>query len=327
MTDTMSTHHSEPESAPARSASTRNGSSIACSICQAVYAPAQVYEYLLQAPRVALESAFMSMCHFCFRCRRPACPSCWDYVHGVCGSCALEANLPFRLPSTPLQGVLFPPVRQAQLKHKRAVQTRLICVRPGKFQNGTSIDSAETLLINTVATEDIPHQKKMSGATLDTKPSEQSSSKEIPLPATRSIAQSAQVNIDEIVTRPETYKNVDIDKITTKPESRNNAISIDEIATRPEPFRTFSETATKPEPRNGITINKFVTRAGRRRSISRQIERAIVSILLALLLFVVVLIVLAEISQGANTITLQITHINIRVEIAYILQLIRQVFS
>jgi hypothetical protein len=117
---------------------------VECQTCQAVYAPAEAYRYLSQAPQVALESALMSMCHFCFRCRRPACPQCWDTVHGVCGECSQEANLPFRAQAAPLRGVLFPIARQAQLRRKQRDVIRLICIIPGRFQKLAPIDEAET---------------------------------------------------------------------------------------------------------------------------------------------------------------------------------------
>ena len=68
---------------------------ISCSICQAVYAPARLHSYLLQAPPIALESAFLGMCHFCFRCRRPSCPNCWDAIRAVCGQCTAKLTFPF----------------------------------------------------------------------------------------------------------------------------------------------------------------------------------------------------------------------------------------
>ncbi len=80
-------------------------SSVSCIICQAAYAPARQRGDLMKASPLALESAFMSMCHFCFRCRRPSCPECWDYIHGLCGACTQEGQLPFRtdfLPSMAL---------------------------------------------------------------------------------------------------------------------------------------------------------------------------------------------------------------------------------
>jgi hypothetical protein len=106
---------------------------VTCVICQAVYVPSQGCEYLALTSSIALESALMSMSHFCFRCRRPACPQCWDEMHGVCGACAQDAHLPFRSASAPLSGTLFTasPQTQGQSKHKLSP---LICIRYGKFQ-------------------------------------------------------------------------------------------------------------------------------------------------------------------------------------------------
>src|SRR5690349_7647959 len=85
---------------------------IACSICEAVYAPAPQQTLFLQYEQGALEATFMGICHFCFRCRRAACPQCWDEMHGVCGACVQEAGLPFRETATPLDGLVFPPAVQ-----------------------------------------------------------------------------------------------------------------------------------------------------------------------------------------------------------------------
>lgn len=113
------------------------GRTVTCVICEAVYMPSQAYEYLSLTSSVALESALMSMSHFCFRCRRPACPQCWDEIHGVCGACVQDAHLPFRRASAPLKGALFAaaPQTQGQSKHKRAP---LVCVRHGRFQRPTT---------------------------------------------------------------------------------------------------------------------------------------------------------------------------------------------
>lgn len=109
------------------------GGTISCAICEAVYAPARSYEQLALASSIALESAFMSMCHFCFRCRRPACPGCWDDVHGICGACGRETDLPFRAATTPLGAVLFTNSRQAQMERERTPPAPLLCVQPGTF--------------------------------------------------------------------------------------------------------------------------------------------------------------------------------------------------
>ncbi len=309
MTNTISRYHPEPKT---RSASTRSRNTITCNICQAVYAPAQEYEYLLQAPYMALESAFMSMCHFCFRCRRPACPHCWDYVHGVCGTCTLEANLPFRSQGTPLRGIFFPPMRQIPFRHKRGSQTRLICIHAGRFQNVAPIDSAETSHIKTITTPKTSHQAQLANATQKIKTTQTQTQSSLP-PTTRTITPPTTVNIDEIDTKPGPRHHPPIDEIDTKPGPRHHP-PIDEID-------------TKPGPRHHPSIDEIDTKPGRRKSFTRHTERIITSILFALLLFIVLLIVLAEAFASWNAIILKLVHIDIRTEIAYIIQLIRQVFS
>jgi hypothetical protein len=142
--EAMSTQQSAHRMPPAEPvARTRT---IACDICHAVYSPAQDHIYLIQAPASALEAAFMSMCHFCFRCRRPSCPACWDYVHGVCASCVQEMRLPFREELSPLSGTFFPPMRHAQETRVIATPTPLTCIEAGLFQSidHSTIEKATT---------------------------------------------------------------------------------------------------------------------------------------------------------------------------------------
>jgi hypothetical protein len=111
----------------------QNKRTVSCMICQAIYAPSQLRSDLLQASPLVLESTFMSMCHFCFRCRRLSCPDCWDDVHGLCASCDLEARLPLRAELPPLYGTLLPPQRQAQIQPPSTVASPLLLVRPGAY--------------------------------------------------------------------------------------------------------------------------------------------------------------------------------------------------
>ena len=109
---------------------------ITCVICEASYAPSDLYQRFLQGSPVVLESAYMSMCHFCFRCRRPACPECWDAVHGICGACVQEAGLPFRTQVKPLDGILLPPVTPtspAEAVQENTASSLFVCVKHGKF--------------------------------------------------------------------------------------------------------------------------------------------------------------------------------------------------
>ena len=126
--------HPDPQSETAAG----TGPTITCSICDAVYAPSPQQAPFLQYTQGALEATFMGTCHFCFRCRRAACPQCWDEVHGVCGSCVQEAGLPFRIPATPLDGLMFPPPSQASFMAVQPQSSSLfVPVRTGRFYSDT----------------------------------------------------------------------------------------------------------------------------------------------------------------------------------------------
>lgn len=108
-----------------------------CAICKAAYAPSHRHAPLLQT--ASLESAFLSMCHFCFRCRRPACPDCWDEVHGICGACVQEVHLPFRTSLAPLGSTSSVPLRTVQSARVYPALSPLVCVCPGCFQMAVSL--------------------------------------------------------------------------------------------------------------------------------------------------------------------------------------------
>jgi len=206
---------------------------LACTICSAQYAPAQSHAHLLQAPRIASESAFMSMCHFCFRCRRPACPLCWDDVHGICGACVEEVRLPFRQDVRPLpfDSTLLIGSR-AHAQQRPHASFPLLCVSPGRFQ-----------------TEVVKEVLPVSSAT----------------------------------TIPEEHTIAAAKRPLIAPEKRENSVSM-----------------------------------------GRRIERVVTLLLALLLLCIAVLIVVASFSEAANTAIAQSLHVDIRMEIEYLLQLIQQ---
>ena len=106
---------------------------VMCPICKALYTPTPAHQQLTLAPHIVLESAFMSMCHFCFRCRRAACPDCWDAIHGVCGACVKEARLPFRTQVEPLSNAMPPLSPQQQVGESIHAASVLVCIQHGQF--------------------------------------------------------------------------------------------------------------------------------------------------------------------------------------------------
>jgi hypothetical protein len=149
---------------------------ITCNICRASYASLQAQQEPAQAFPRALELAFMSACHYCFRCRRPACPQCWDDVHGVCGACVEEAHLPFRTEVDPLADLAFPPPQRTQTSQQAEVLSMLVCVKPGRFQaEPKQLNFVSTDPINAMTVEPTNTQLKVTSAKLKIPPTPEQS--------------------------------------------------------------------------------------------------------------------------------------------------------
>jgi hypothetical protein len=248
---------------PRHSSAIETTGTIACVICKAEYAPSQLYGYLLQAPPIALESAFMSMCHFCFRCRRPACPHCWDGLHGICGECTEDARLPFRSDVGPLQGALFAPPYQPQKSQEGPDLFPLVCVRHGRFQKQGEIS-------------------KQHNARRDERPPKH---KQQPLPGEIAQAEHAETEL-----------------------SSTSMKDITELITRPDNYQDVIELDTQPaiQPRRTSSTESVVT-----------------IVLILILLFIVAIVILALLSPSFNSSVSGRLHVDIQAEIAYLLQLIR----
>lgn len=189
----------------------------------------------------------MGMCHFCFRCRRPACPGCWDDVHGVCGLCAQEAHLPFRAASPPLGKLLFAPARQAQLTRERPLPAAFVCVQPGCLQESAPIDMITTMPVKTTAQRQAEQEEK-------------------------------QRQGQPVAQAPIVAPSPNVDQLPTRPQRGRRAV--------------------------------------------RNIERALTIVLLVMLLTIIALIIVTSVSADANTFIASTLHVDIRAEIAYLLQLI-----
>jgi len=195
----------------------------------------------------------MSMCHFCFRCRRPACPLCWDDVHSICGACVEEVHLPFRREGEPL------PMNSSLLKTTpqrspaKPQNFPLVCVSPGRFH--------------------------------------------ALLPATERAVITEPVNA------------APIEQLSVMPT----------VPPTPLP-REERETPTQEADTHPVSVAKQAHR-GR---IWQHIER-IMTLLLGIIVFLIaILIFVASLSQQANTFIAHVLHVDIRMEIEYLLQQIQQ---
>lgn len=315
LTDTQSRYYPEPTGHRAKKGPTNT---VACRICEAVYTPSQDHAYLLQAPPMVLESALMSMCHFCFRCRRPACPHCWDNVHGVCGECCQEADLPFRAQAAPLRGVLFATTRQAQLRRKHATPVRLICIRSGRFQSAASIDTAETFPLQNAIIPPRASAARQIHAELAHPEKPQihpETEKRLSVPPRRRIT----IEIDDLETRPPRVEApIDVDQIETQPPPRIRRASAQrELADIPTHVNKIRyKTAT-------IAADTFEFETPRH-TFGSVVETIITALLFIILLCIVILVMLAMFSMDANTLIQNHLHIDIRAEVTALWQLISQ---
>ena len=244
---------------------------IICPICDAVYAPSHLHSSFLLIPSEALESAFMSMCHFCFRCRRPSCPQCWDGVHGVCGDCVRQTHLSFRTQAVPLNGMRFPPLPLQETPYEEVSSSLLVCMKPGRFQQ-------EAVLANGVTIEAVKTTEKISDRLPESRedvvmwlPAKQ------PQPVTEpvAVAEAAQMEDDDEVRGGEAGE----------------------------------ERAQPPHP----VLRVF-----------RVLERVLTVLALVALLAIIALVALAQYSDAANTLIIQVLHIDIRAEVAYLVHIMQQ---
>jgi hypothetical protein len=197
---------------PSPSSTSSTEGTITCIICQAVYAPSRLHTYLLQAPPIALESAFMSMCHFCFRCRRPSCPNCWDAVHAICGQCTRDTHVPFRVDTPSFEGTSHLSTHANFPMDDQSTPPSLVPVQPGRFPEPlpsrtpfpVSVQSAGTSVISfPIDIDDITTRPDRNG--------------------------------DEVATRPDQGKVLDIDAIETRPDHSGSlqSLQIGKIQTHP----------------------------------------------------------------------------------------------
>ena len=247
---------------------------ITCPICGAVYAPSLTQVSFLQASAEMLESAFMSMCHFCFRCRRPACPQCWDSVHGVCGDCVREAHLSFRAEAAPLDGLLFHPLQRQEYGQQEVAAALLTYVKPGRF--------LQTEMPVHTATEP-------AGMVEDFVPA--------PLPNLHTETKDAPGNTISVLPAPEISQRATEKVATAQTEKADGGENGDDEA--------------ESRPRTVVRVLHVI-------------ERVLTVVALFLLLAIIALVVVAQASATANTLILQVLHVDIRAEVAYLVHLVQQ---
>jgi hypothetical protein len=259
---------------------------VSCALCGAIYAPSHLHQELRLASPSVLEAALMSMSHFCFRCRRAACPECWDHVHGICGACVEEVGLPFRRDPPPLEGALFPPrpLTQSDEEPPRESDPLLSCVQAGRFR-AVAPPSSFIAAIETVETKQVS-------------PSQLEAITPVPLRPTAS-EEDYRAEVAEIPTLPPP-------RLTAAGEHARDQ----QNATRPAPPEKSLAPARPLPPGN--------RRAGPSPRFS--LRRSLSPVLLTLLAVVLTVVLLAELSPDLNALLVRLLHIDIRAAIDTFLQ-------
>lgn len=308
---------------------------VTCSICRAVYVPAE--EQQMKSSAVLLETAFLEICHFCFRCQRPACPQCWNPIHHVCASCGEEARLPFCSPVPSLEGLAFLPGRTA-----RAGVLSFVCQRNGRFyipaqasshpvsypaSPSPTVDAGEPAVAEVLPTLQQPDQsapaasesypiwlqeafrQKTDGSSSLTPAvplAQQGESAPTPLLATPVYAwpQTGQTNWPQMAPVPQQPVAPVALQALPAPTMQQPAAAV------PAPI---VESQREIQSQESSSDEEF--------SLLERVENILIVITSFLLLAVVLMIVLSISSAQVNAFFLHLLHIDIRAEIAYLLQL------
>jgi hypothetical protein len=318
---------------------------VACSVCRAVYIPS--CDQQDQCTAVLLETAFLDVCHACFRCQRPACPQCWNPIHHTCASCCEEAHLPFRGPVPSLEGLVFLPLTTSP----HPAQTHNIsffCQRNGRFYSPESApaepasqeisvkervtsDALPALQLDPVDSAPAPvinssypvWLQEVLGRKTDEQPAPSLVNPEQLAPSLVNIRQPVR-NVTTTSAPPEVPLAWSQTSQTYWPQM---APTGQPQAVPPEPPRLPvmmqqpAPVLPAPTPESQSEATPQDQETNEEISLLERIENALIVLTSILLLAVVLMIVLSICFAQVNTFFLTLVHIDIRTEIAYLLQL------
>lgn len=295
---------------------------VSCLVCHAVYIPSSRQQEIVRGPESLLESAFLTICHFCFRCQRPACPQCWNPIHHACASCSEEARLPFRSPVPSLEGLIF----SAQPTSQETALS-FTCLRDGNFYVPASSASAESLEPRVASAPSSSAYPVTSGdlPALRANSATSAASSSYPAWLQEAMSQSRETqNSGPLASVSGSWENTFAggsaqtgslalpSHTTSRPAWLPAAPALPAIPALPPiaipPQREQSETEDDDEEEEEI-------------SLFERIENVLIIVISALLLAILLMIVLALSSADMNTFFFHILHIDIRTEILYLLQL------
>lgn len=288
---------------------------VSCPVCRAVYIPSWRQERE-RASLTVLESAFLSICHFCFRCQRPACPQCWNPIHCACASCSEEAQLPFRSPVPSLEGLIFS--CPAGTSSEQSAPRSFTCLRNGSFYfpdpGRRAKDPQDEQSSSPVTSADLPALQSNSEPQAPFDP-----------PWLREMLnQRREEQVGEPVSRPTgqwangaawPVQALNVSPHTSGPEWAPAAQVLPPMPVLPM-LSAEVQAATSQERENEQEEDDEGI------SLFERVENVLIIVLSTILLAIVLMLVLALSFPQMNTFFYQLIHIDIRTEILYLLQLI-----
>ncbi len=320
---------------------------VACPVCRAVYVPSREQQDCSSA--LLLETAFLEVCHFCFRCQRPACPQCWNPVHHSCASCCEEARLPFRGPVPALEGLVFLPL-SSHSAQSNAIS--FVCQRNGRFY------TPEPVLPDAASQKTSTSSAPVSASVAATSQAATSGALPVLPPAQSAPAQALTgtypVWLQEVLGQKTGETSMPAPAGTEQPadpmsasvSSASAPISWTQTNWPPQAAPAGAQSGVLPAPAQPVTrvesplpasssasepapipesqrevIDSLEQEGGEEISLFERIENILIVLTSILLLAVVLMIVLSICFAQVNTFFLALIHIDIRTEIAYLLQM------
>ena len=299
---------------------------VACMICHAIYTPSTNQPQLAHAPQSVLESALLGMCHFCFRCRRPSCPFCWDAVHGICGSCVLETGLPFRSEVPPLSGTWLPPMRQGQPATNNGAAYPLVGIQSGHLE-GLASRTVQPGLAHPVAPgmsmmppQVSPVAGGFPGVAATFPQNIQNVQNAQPMPPMPPMPPMMQP--PPIPRTPDAAQGTR-NASTSKRAKLAKAMEEDHLA----PYYIYIDDGEDVVVDGSEQQKQVDTDVSPSVHPMRKIERAVTLLLLVVIALLMITIIAASFSSQVNGYIAQAVHIDIRAEITYLWQLLAQLLS
>jgi hypothetical protein len=274
-----------------------------CPVCRAVYVPSAQQQEIMRNSSLRLEAAFLHVCHFCFRCQRPACPQCWSQEYSLCALCGEAAHLPFRSPLSSFEGLIFSPPAYPQITSKGHMS--FVCLRNGRFYASDRVSSKSTSATFVTPSRLLGKQEASVVSSSGYPDWLQEIMGQKPSRGDVKACQKAGEFAD--------LKNVSAASCRDSLESAQTSPLSPRLLEKPT------------EMEKGIVVETSLPRVNRTKkifSLVGEIDNILIFITSLILATLVIMIVSAIISPDMNMLFFRFTHIDIRAEIAYLLQLI-----